>query len=757
MTKYLSLLLLSSLPFLYLGAQTSTLEDINTEAYLSMMDADKLLEEAKPAEALGYYQKSLQAYQSLKTQDPTFKRQIVDYRIDLLQKKIAELKKQVPDSDRQPVPGSAEVSPEEKDFKTLYFQTREKMLQESGRLLDLEKRNIQMTVAMREKLQELQQLQAVIRDLESRLNSARTEQGKETAALEKEVNNFDRFNKLLQEKADKLEIDNRELLATSETLNNAGRELSGDLAVLKAQYEGLQKEVTDTKTNATQSEQRLILSRNQFRDDLDAKTIEHTTSQKVVAELQVKIHELPLLEETVLELNRRNEEQAVAIGTLEANITKSQKTLEAQEGKKQASLALLEPLQTKIETLTNEKITLAKQLTELTANRDQIAATVETAEKSLVKIQAKMAKNLEQKNSSEAAKQKALSEGSELSDQVTALSRENLVLKENLEQFTSTVSSLTEKETEVEGVMVQKNKDLATLAKRLSEVQDSVKEMKRTNSDLLSSNDALQKELTKIDQKDSAVEQQLKNTQVNLDEAQLSQSRNRAQLASLEIVLGKYAEEKKEMTSQLEKVSSEAKVLKEKLDITQDESAKDRGLLRSLEQELENRTEEKNKIETKFSTISSELALVNETLNQTQLEGTRDRAALKRLQNSSEKDLKQKDRLEEGITEVKAELEQSQKSLKIIQTAYSKEAVIRKELEARFTKLDDQQKTLNSEHDRLLVNLDQENEQRKRLEKTAEQQLEAITDRMNEIISLRQKISKLEAAIAKEKAKNAQE
>lgn len=754
MTKYLSLLLLSSLPFLYLGAQTSSLEDINTEAYLSMMDADKLLEEAKPAEALGYYQKSLQAYQLLKTQDPTFKRQIVDYRIDLLQEKIAGLKEQVPDAERQPAPRSAEVSPEEKDFKTLYFQTREKMLQESGRLLDLEKRNIQMTVAMREKLQEMQQLQAVIRDLESRLNSARTEQGKETAALEKEVNNFDRFNKLLQEKADKLELDNRELLATSESLNNEGRELSGDLAVLKAQYEGLEKELTDTKTNATQSEQRLILSRNQFRDDLDAKTTEHTTSQKVVAELQLKVQELPLLEETVIELNRRNEEQAAVIITLQADITESQKNLETQAGEKQTSLGLLEPLQIQIETLTNEKTTLAEQLATVTANRDQIAVAVETAEKSIVEIQAKMAENLEQKNSSEAAKEKALSEGSELSDQVTTLSRENMDLNKKLEKFNRTVSSFTEKGTELEEVMVQKNKDLATLAKRLSEVQDSVKEMKRTNSDLLSSNDALQKEISKNDQKGSALEQQLKITQVSLNEAQLSQSRNRAQLASLEIVLEKYTEEKKEMTSQLERVSSEVNVLKQKLDTAQSEGAKDRDLLSSLEQELANRTEEKNKIETQFSTISSELALVNETINQTQLSGTRDRVALKRLQNRSEKDLKQKDRLEEEITEVKAKLDQSQESLKNIQTAYSKEAVNRKELEVRFTKLDDQQKTLTSERDRLVVNLDQENEQRKRLEKTAEQQLEAITDRMNEIISLRQKISKLEAAIAKEKAKN---
>ena len=96
-----NLCLLSLLVFgiiLPLRAQTPDLEKINTDAYLSMMDADNLLKEKKAAEALTFYQKSLEDYESIQRQDPTFKKSIVDYRIDLLSKKIAELIQELPDA-----------------------------------------------------------------------------------------------------------------------------------------------------------------------------------------------------------------------------------------------------------------------------------------------------------------------------------------------------------------------------------------------------------------------------------------------------------------------------------------------------------------------------------------------------------------------------------------------------------------------------------------------------------------------------------
>ncbi|MGA0369642.1 MAG: hypothetical protein ACO3N7_09355, partial [Kiritimatiellia bacterium] len=71
----------------------------------------------------------------------------------------------------------------------------------------------------------------------------------------------------------------------------------------------------------------------------------------------------------------------------------------------------------------------------------------------------------------------------------------------------------------------------------------------------------------------------------------------------------------------------------------------------------------------------------------------------------------------------------------------------RNQLQTQMNALQTRLQEAESEQNRLTLNLQQESDQRKRLEKNAEMQLKTITDRMNEIISLRQRIAKLEAEL----------
>ncbi|MGA0368174.1 MAG: hypothetical protein ACO3N7_01845, partial [Kiritimatiellia bacterium] len=328
-TRFTFLFLFLSLLVLPVTRAVS-LEEINTEAYLAMMDADQLLAEDKAAEALAFYQKSLQAYQELKLQDPDFKTQIVDYRIDLLTRKISELTQQLPAEDQ----GTAltEVEPAEQDFRALYLQTREKMVQDSNRLLALEKRNIQLNATLQSRQQELGRLQAALREMEKSYNELKSEQGRTAAQMEKEVRDLSRFNTLLQERADKLEMESQQLLTQRDELLAEGRELSGDLAVLKREHETLKQELTDLKTSSQLSEQRLILNRNQLQDDLKIREEELSKAQTRLADLEEKAKEIGLLEDSVVELNRRHEVQKKEIEGLQTLVEKSRsETAQKQE------------------------------------------------------------------------------------------------------------------------------------------------------------------------------------------------------------------------------------------------------------------------------------------------------------------------------------------------------------------------------------------------------------------------------------------
>jgi len=595
MTKYIVFtFLFARLLFLPLAAETASLEEINTEAYLSLMDADTLVEENKAEEALPFYKKSLQSYQEIKQKDPSFKPKIVAYRIDLITRKISELSQQLPEGGAS----KAVIEEEEKDFKALYLQTREEMVRNSNRLLALEKRDIQMSTLLRKRQEELNRLQGLLRDMEKELNTAKAEQGKSTASLQKEINDLSRFNALLQDRADKLEIDTKQLILQRDDLLNEGRELSGNLDEITQEHQALQKELAEFKRNSTLSEQRLILNRNQLQDDLKVLKIELGNTQEKVLELETKTEEVPLLEESVAELTRRNEAQLETIAELTGSLEEIQATMdETQETLAQTTSRYEEALN-QIEQLQLEK-------TEWEAQKQRIADNQKALEEKLQSQEEEVARHLEERKRAEMERAKVLEERSGFRDRIKT--------------------------------HVNEKKELDT---KFAETQKVLQNLEQDKVDL-------------------------------------------------EILL-------EEQKAETEKAQKEVSELKDYYDIDSQE-------LKTLK---ENTEEWSNKV-----------------------------AALDAALQRKTEDMKV---LAKEVSNLREEL--------------SEESATRNQMQVQMNAVENKLQKTEAERSRLELNFQQESDQRKRLQKNAEQQLNTITDRMNEIISLRQQISTLETQLQKAKA-----
>ncbi|MEX2608030.1 MAG: hypothetical protein WD708_11855 [Kiritimatiellia bacterium] len=405
-----------------LAAQQPDMEDLNTEAYLSMLDADKLLEEKKQAEALPLYQQALQAYQQLKSRDPEFKTRIVDYRIEVLTEKIDTLRNSLPAQEKvQPAPKEASNVPLEDNYETLYVETREKMLRDAARLLELEKRNIEMVVTLRENQQTLHQQQSQLQELRKELSDRESAQQKSTNALRKEIEDLNRFNTLLQERTDRLESSTRDLTTERDELRGTIQERNRQLSELDDIHQKTQKELAAEKLNATQSEQRMILARNQLRDDLDATKRELESARQAEALAAEKMAEVALLEETVIELNNRNEQQSVQLREATERIDElEQIRKELEQSRKDREEAI-----EKLAEITEE----VKSTREVTRNLRRAESELEDAEKEVAKLRLNFQQEQDARTRLQATVEQQLKTTTERMNEILNLRREITELK----------------------------------------------------------------------------------------------------------------------------------------------------------------------------------------------------------------------------------------------------------------------------------------------------------------------------------------
>jgi hypothetical protein len=285
-----------------------SLDALSTEAYLAMMDGDRLQEDGEPESALEKYLESQERYLDLRERDPDFKSRVVSYRLDLLQTKIADLR---PEPAASPTPETPEVTQPQstgpEDFQTLFLQAREQLAKETARLATLEKRMIEADARVRQSREELKERNEELRTVRRELVALKESSGERNEILEEELKDVTKFNELLKARSDEVEEENRKLLQARGELAGQVADQQERLETLQAELQAAKEELANRKMSTTQSEQRLILERNQLRDDKTELTRRLEEQQDLMTSLQERIEDVALLEESVIVLNNRNE------------------------------------------------------------------------------------------------------------------------------------------------------------------------------------------------------------------------------------------------------------------------------------------------------------------------------------------------------------------------------------------------------------------------------------------------------------------
>lgn len=404
-----------------LSAQEPDLEDINTDAYLSMLDADKRMEEEKPQEALPLYQQALEAYKELNRRDPGFKTKIVSYRMDILTEKVESLTQSMPNQPAGPARAESDTEvPTEDNYEALYLETREKMARDAARLLELEKRNIEMVVTLRESQETLTRQEEQIRELRKQVEASETEQKRAAAGLEKEVRDLTRFNTLLQERADRLEGATQGLTAERDELRATVAERNRQLAELEDSHGEIQKELSLQKLNATQGEQRLILARNQLRDDLEAAKRELEEARTRLKAAEEKSAGVALLEETVIELNRRNETQTAQLRETRGEMERLQVELEKIQHERDQAIEKLTEVREEV-----------KSTREVTQNLRRAESELAAVQKEAAKLKLNFQQEHEVRKQLQATVEQQFKSLSDRMNEIIGLRRDLAILKES--------------------------------------------------------------------------------------------------------------------------------------------------------------------------------------------------------------------------------------------------------------------------------------------------------------------------------------
>ena len=291
------------------------MEALSTEAFLSLMDGDQLLEAGNEDAALKKYQESRRKYLSVREQDETYKHRVVSYRLELLDEKISTLTPQedAPSSSGEQEP-AMELLAGEENFQELYLQAREQLAQETARVSILERRMIEATTAVEAARTQLQEQSAELREARKRLN-----------VLEADSKDVIKFNELLKDRSEEIEQENAELVKERAALVVQVAAHNEKLESLMAEMEETTAELTEKKTNTTQTTQRLILERNQLRDDKEEAYRQLAEKTKRMESMEERMDDVELLEESVIVLNNRNETQAEQLESLKAEVQRLRK------------------------------------------------------------------------------------------------------------------------------------------------------------------------------------------------------------------------------------------------------------------------------------------------------------------------------------------------------------------------------------------------------------------------------------------------
>lgn len=302
-------------------AASNSLEDLLSQAVITLMDGDEQAERGNTPAARALYEQALGILHRIQDQDPAFNTNIIEFRIENIEEKISGL---TPETEAESPASSTEPDAQDThDLERRFLDAKEKALADSQRLLEVERRNLDLQMALRERervlTQQRDQLQENQREI-TRLQRAKEQLTQET---NREVQDLRRFNNLLQDRSNALETENERILETLAHL----RERDAERGV---RVESLRNDLLEIEQTLERERETAEAENTQLRDRLSACAAESRgrfeqldQAQQTIEALQQQVAGVPLLEDTVIELNRRLNQQTLHMEAREAELNRA--------------------------------------------------------------------------------------------------------------------------------------------------------------------------------------------------------------------------------------------------------------------------------------------------------------------------------------------------------------------------------------------------------------------------------------------------
>lgn len=313
---FLILISLSVLSPRAVATDVSALDAQLSEAVLALMDGDEQAERGNLPAAVSLYEQSLALLRQIQVSDPGFNTNIVDFRIENIEAKLTALAGQV----RTEPPGGAVAAAKEDSthFERLYLEAKEQAIAHSQRLLDVERRNLDLQLALREREQALNRQREEIQEAQRELARLRREKETLDQNSTRELQDLRRFNNLLQDRANQVEAENTELSETLAVVRERDAERAVLVQSLRSDLLTAEQALEEAQIAGDAEQENL---RERLRDCAEESRDRFEQLENASTEIETlrgQLAGLPLLEETVIELNRRLNRQTAELEVKEA-------------------------------------------------------------------------------------------------------------------------------------------------------------------------------------------------------------------------------------------------------------------------------------------------------------------------------------------------------------------------------------------------------------------------------------------------------
>ena len=304
------LILLCSLPII--ADEVDPREAVLSQAILALMDGDAKREAGQPDAAAPLYRDALNLLKDLQGEHGDFKARIVAFRIDYLEEQLHALSPATSD----PAAASARLreneerdadraAPPAEDYERLYIQAKEEGLRNSIRLLDMEKRHLDLQMSLRERDTQLREVRDELATLRRDAERSRSESAREIREATSEAQSQRRFNALLEDRVNNLEKDLEEMSEVLATSREKEAEAELELQRARSEVGQARRALEELEESARQETEQLGDRLLQRSEELrTARTVKEALREQI-APLEEQVAGLPLLEETVIELHRR--------------------------------------------------------------------------------------------------------------------------------------------------------------------------------------------------------------------------------------------------------------------------------------------------------------------------------------------------------------------------------------------------------------------------------------------------------------------